>query len=89
MNEKHKHIIILCLGWVFIALGIAGLFLPFLQGIFFLLVGLYLVSVQSHWAKRLLDKISSKHPALKHTIEGARKKGNHWINCCFKKKRCK
>lgn len=33
----------IAIGWLFIVLGILGIFLPILQGIFFLLIGLYLL----------------------------------------------
>lgn len=49
-----KRIMILFVGWTFILLGIAGLFLPILQGVLFLLVGLMILSSQYAWARRLL-----------------------------------
>ena len=41
MNQKRKRWLILLTGWGFILLGIAGLFLPILQGILFLVIGLH------------------------------------------------
>lgn len=37
-----------------LALGVVGLFLPFLQGILFLIIGLTLLSSESDRARRLL-----------------------------------
>ena len=43
-------------GWVLILLGTAGLFLPFLQGIAFIAAGLALLSKDSPWARRWLER---------------------------------
>ena len=40
MKTHAKRILLLMVGWSFILLGIAGLFLPILQGVLFLLIGL-------------------------------------------------
>lgn len=40
MQTKTKKVFVLLLGWGFIALGVVGLFLPVLQGILFLVIGL-------------------------------------------------
>ncbi len=42
-------------GFVLIAGGIAGLFLPFLQGVAMIVGGLVLLAREFHWARRLLD----------------------------------
>lgn len=42
------------LGIACLALGVVGLFLPFLQGILFLIVGLTLLSSESEYARRCL-----------------------------------
>ena len=55
MNRRVKRYAILILGWVFIFLGILGLFLPILQGILFLTIGLILLSRESVWAAAKLD----------------------------------
>jgi uncharacterized protein len=39
-----KRILVLIVGWGFILLGIVGLFLPILQGVLFILIGLIIVS---------------------------------------------
>jgi uncharacterized membrane protein YbaN (DUF454 family) len=43
------------LGVAFLALGVVGLFLPFLQGILFMVIGLTLLSTESERARRLLE----------------------------------
>lgn len=57
-----KRIILEIAGWAFIALGIAGLFLPVLQGILFLLIGLTILSAEHHWARRWTGKLRQRFP---------------------------
>ena len=53
MNE-FKKIGILIIGWIFIGLGILGLFLPILQGILFIMIGLAILSSRSKTIRRFL-----------------------------------
>jgi uncharacterized membrane protein YbaN (DUF454 family) len=50
----------LTLGATFLGLGMVGLFLPFLQGILFILIGLTLLSRDSARAKRLLTWLRAR-----------------------------
>lgn len=59
-----KRVGILVLGWFFIALGIVGLVLPFLQGILFLLIGLAVLSKESAVAHRWLVAFTTRHPKI-------------------------
>jgi hypothetical protein len=52
------------LGWMFILLGLAGLVLPVLQGILFLMIGLYILSRQHAWARRWMEKLERRYPAV-------------------------
>jgi uncharacterized membrane protein YbaN (DUF454 family) len=45
----------LTLGIACLGLGVVGLFLPFLQGILFVVIGLSLLSSESDRARRLLE----------------------------------
>lgn len=54
--------LILAAGWGFIVLGLAGLVLPFLQGILFLAIGALLLTGRSPSAARLLQRILDRHP---------------------------
>ncbi len=78
MNPKIKRLMVWCLGWLFIILGILGLFLPILQGILFLLVGLYLLSSTSPWAARLLDKLKKRFPKISKTFDEAKERAAGW-----------
>lgn len=64
MKNKMKHILVLAAGWLFIILGIVGLFLPFLQGILFLFIGLYLLSHEYDWARTFFNKIKVRYPRI-------------------------
>ena len=74
MKKFIKRMIILALGWILILLGIAGLFLPILQGFLFLLIGLLILSLESIWAHDLLHKIKERFPVIRNKIESAERK---------------
>jgi uncharacterized membrane protein YbaN (DUF454 family) len=59
-----KRLTVLVVGWSFIVLGIIGLFLPILQGILFLCVGLIILSSEYAWARRWLEKARKRFPAV-------------------------
>jgi len=69
-----RRVLVLALGWIFIALGIAGLFLPVLQGILFLLSGLALLSVESRTARRILARLRARFPALAQRLDEAERR---------------
>jgi uncharacterized protein len=86
MNARIKRIFIWWLGWAFILLGIAGLFLPILQGILFLLIGLSLLSNQSPWAARLLLKLRERFPRISEKLGEATAKARDVQMNLFKRK---
>lgn len=55
-------------------LGLAGLFLPFLQGFLFLIIGSILVSQESPFMKRQKEKLEKRYPVLFEKIRHYRKK---------------
>jgi len=57
-----KRIVKLIAGWAFIVLGVAGLFLPVLPGLVFLLVGLTILSTEHRWARRLMIRLRRRFP---------------------------
>lgn len=73
-KSRVKHIAIYVAGWGFILLGIAGLFLPILQGILFILVGLFLLSSVSPWAERLLHRVRARFPRISKQLDLAKDK---------------
>ena len=73
-------------GWGFIFLGILGIFLPILQGILFLLVGLSLLSDDSPWAAKVLHRLKKKFPKINQKCEEAVAKAREVRQNMFKKK---
>lgn len=71
MNQRVKRYAVLALGWVFIFLGILGLFLPILQGILFLTIGLILLSRESEWAAGKLEWLKTRFPRFGKTYDEA------------------
>ncbi len=64
MHAQIKRILILALGIVFIALGIVGLALPFLQGFLFLAIGILLLSLYSPTLRAWVDRRSKPYPKV-------------------------
>lgn len=79
MQAKAKKLILLLFGWGFILLGVIGLFLPILQGVLFLLIGLFILSTEYVWAHRLLLKIRNRFPAVAFQWEQVASRGSKWI----------
>jgi hypothetical protein len=61
----------IAIAWCLIMLGLAGLVLPFLQGILLLLVGLALLAREQLWAARLLGRLKTRFPRLAAAAERA------------------
>lgn len=87
MAAGWQRILKLVLGWAFLVLGIIGLFVPILQGILFILVGLYLLSHEIPWAARLLKRLKKRYPALNQKLEEVKLKSENWLNRLFKRNR--
>lgn len=62
-----------------IALGIAGLVLPVLQGVLFLIAGLLLLSREYEWAQRLLAALSRRFPKVRHAADSAYANSKAWL----------
>ncbi len=75
-----KRWLVLGLGWTFILLGIVGLFLPLLQGILFLAIGLVILSSEYAWAHNLLQKVRSRFPRFVSHVDKATVKANAWLS---------
>jgi uncharacterized protein len=56
------------LGWIFLVLGVAGLVLPFLQGILFIVIGFALLSRETEWGRRLKIRFLDRYPDLKPKV---------------------
>ena len=69
----------LIMGWFFVGLGILGLFLPFLQGVLFIMIGLAILSTRSEKVKRLLKYLETRYPHHNDRIMVWREKINKWF----------
>ena len=80
MKKHVRRVAVLVLGWILIAFGIVGLFLPVLQGVLFILLGLYVLSRESEIARRWLHRVRERHPRLDEKLKQWgrkwRKRGN-------------
>jgi len=84
VQEKAKKIALLLCGWGFIAFGVIGLFLPILQGVLFLLIGLLILSSEYVWAHRWLLKIRNRFPAVATRWDEAQVRAHKWIAKIFR-----
>jgi uncharacterized membrane protein YbaN (DUF454 family) len=73
-KSRLKRIAIYVVGWGFIVLGILGIVLPVLQGVIFLLVGLYILSTISPWAARMLERLRKRFPRISDQFDRAKPK---------------
>ena len=78
MNQFKKTAIVI-IGWIFIGLGILGLFLPILQGILFLMIGLAILSSRSQWVKRFLEQMEKRYPHHHERVERWKEKIGRWF----------
>jgi hypothetical protein len=85
MQTKGKKLVVLLLGWGFVALGVVGLFLPVLQGMLFLLIGLFILSSEYVWAHRLLEKVRNRFPTAALRCEEASQKAHNWLGKVFRR----
>jgi uncharacterized protein YqgC (DUF456 family) len=65
-------------GWGFILLGIVGLFLPVLQGVLFIFIGLLILSSEYVWAHHLLEKMKARFPTLAQKAHHATDRLRQW-----------
>jgi uncharacterized protein len=79
MNPHVKRAVVLLVGWCFILLGIVGLFLPVLQGLLFLFVGLVILSSEYAWAHRLIARLRERFPRLAGVADEAGAKAAGWL----------
>jgi uncharacterized membrane protein YbaN (DUF454 family) len=84
MLIRSKKLVVLLLGWGFVALGVVGLFLPVLQGVLFLLVGLFILSSEYVWAHQLLQKVRNRFPTAALRCEEVSRKAHDWLGRVFR-----
>ena len=78
-----KRASILVLGWAFVLLGIVGLFLPVLQGVLFILIGLFLLSSEYIWVHHVLQRVRQRFPRVASQFDHAKEKSARWLRRVF------
>jgi len=58
--------------------GIAGLVLPFLQGLLLIMLGLIILSSEYDWARRLLAKLEARFPKIGSAAHMSIANVNRW-----------
>lgn len=76
-RPRWKRWLILAAGWFFIFLGILGLVLPILQGVLFLAIGSYMLSLESPWVRKKMLTLQRRYPKLGATLDEARLRAAH------------
>ncbi len=66
-------LILLIFGWGFVVLGVLGLFLPILQGILFLLIGMFLLAQVSPRVRLLRQRLRRRFPRAAGIFDKAEK----------------
>ena len=66
-------------GWGFVLLGIVGLFLPILQGILFITIGLIILTRVHPWARALVVRLRRRFPAVNRGYRSALARARRWI----------
>ncbi len=77
--DSIKKLGLLIIGWFFIILGILGLFLPLLQGILFILIGLAILSTRSETIKKFLKHLEERYPHHHEKVVAWREKIRSWF----------
>lgn len=62
MQARTKRWLKLGIGWAFVAFGVVGLVLPILQGFLFLAIGFGILSQESAWVRRQLERLRRRYP---------------------------
>ena len=72
MGRRTKTLVLKIIGWAFLILGVLGLFLPILQGILFLAIGMVIMSHVSPWFREKLTVFERTFPKYRDEIRAAR-----------------
>ena len=83
MRARIRRLLVLTLGWSLVLLGIAGLVLPFLQGLLLILLGLIILSSEYQWATGLLEKLEARFPRIGTAARAGIANANQWLKHVF------
>lgn len=68
-----------------IALGVVGLFVPILQGVLFIMLGLFVLSRESRTARRWLERLGEKYPKAHAAARRLKERLRVWLRLGSKK----
>lgn len=83
MNNGFVRIILLIIGIIVVIIGIAGLFLPILQGLLFVFIGLFILSFASPRFKWHMHKTCSRWPKFHEKMLKAESRIDEWLKKHF------
>ena len=69
-----------------LGLGFVGLFLPILQGVLFLFLGLAILGTESRRVRRLMDELKRRHPGPWERVEALKQRWSSWAHKKFGRK---
>lgn len=72
--QQAKRVVKIVVGFTVLLIGIAGLFLPFIQGIVTIIVGLGILATEFVWAKKLYKRFKDGASSVKNSIFNNTKK---------------
>ena len=78
MQRTIRQYVLLGLGWIFIFLGILGLFLPVLQGVLFLCIGTLMLSGVSPRMRLLTMRLGQRYPRFRSALNASRSGAREW-----------
>ncbi len=74
MTLAVKRKLFLVAGWILLVFGVLGIFLPFLQGILFLFLGLILLAKAQPRFRLLKIRLKRRYPKYAAAFEGAERR---------------
>jgi len=85
MPAAVRRIVMLSLGWMFILLGVIGLFLPILQGFLFFGIGLILLSRESEWVRGRIGWARRRWPRFGRMWDGTEQQAGRLARRIFRR----
>lgn len=80
MKAQIKKIGLIVTGWLFIITGVIGLFLPVMQGLLFIFIGLLILSTEYVWAHNLLQNLRKRFPRVASMLHHAEHRAREWFH---------
>ncbi|MEF9475438.1 MAG: PGPGW domain-containing protein [Candidatus Mariimomonas ferrooxydans] len=74
--QQAKRVVKIVVGFTVVLIGIAGLFLPVLQGIFFIILGFAILGTEYVWARRLMKRFKKQTDNVKNSFFSNTSKGS-------------